>query len=300
MGTVLEVTLCGGDNETKQRTVEALFISAAHLDTLFTTFLPESPVSRLNARAGRGAESVPPEVADIVSLSLSYWQQTAGAFDITIGPLMNLWRQATATHTPPSPAAVRQARSHVGSEKIKVSSPEHLTLTQAGMTIDLGGIGKGYALDRLVDLLQTQGLSNGLLDFGQSSIWALGAPPEAKGWRLLVQYPHAGIVGIITLSDRALSVSGSMGQAFEVNGNRYGHVIDPRSGEPLRRDLLACVLAPSAAQAEALSKALLILGEETGIALLQRFSGVEGLLVEASGQRWMTSGWTQATAFVSY
>jgi thiamine biosynthesis lipoprotein len=159
------------------------------------------------------------------------------------------------------------------------------------MAIDLGGIGKGYALDRLTSLLRSQGLSQALLDFGQSSIWALGIPPDAEGWHLLVQQPDGETADLITLRDQALSVSGSLGQTFVVNGDRYGHVIDPRSGEPLRRDLLACVIAPSATQAEALSKALLILGEHEGVALLQRFPGVEGLLVEAGGRRWMTPGW---------
>jgi thiamine biosynthesis lipoprotein len=168
------------------------------------------------------------------------------------------------------------------------------------MAIDFGGIGKGYALDRLAALLRAQGVTNAMLDFGQSSIWALGTPPDAQGWRLLVQQPNGRHAGIITLHDQALSLSASLGQSFVANGQRYGHVIDPRTGEPLRRDLLACVIAPSAAQAEALSKALLILGESEGIALLQRLAGVEGFLVAASGQHWMTKGWTPAVAFAPY
>ena len=291
MGTVLEITLCAPDTAQGQHTLETLFTSATHLDALFTTFSPDSPVSHLNLLAGRGAQTVPPEVADILSLSLSYWQLTGRTFDVTVGPLMALWRQAAATHTLPSPAAVRRARSRVGSEKVKLSAGDQVILTRSGMALDFGGIGKGYALDRLAEVLKAQGLSAALLDFGQSSIWALGAPPDAAGWRLLLQQPNGGTVGIITLHDQALSVSGSFGQPFAVNGARYGHVIDPRSGKPLRRDLLACVLAPSAAQAEALSKALLILSEHEGIALLQRLPKVEGLLVEAGGQRWMTPGW---------
>ncbi len=296
MGTVLEITLCATDAVQGRRTMDTLFSTASRLDTLLSTFSPDSPVSRLNARAGRGAEVVPPEVTDLLSLSLSYWQTTDGTFDITVGPLMALWRQAVATRVLPSPTAVQQARTRVGSEKIKLSSDGRVSLTRPGMVIDLGGIGKGYALDRLTGLLRERGLSQALLDFGQSSLWALGAPPDAEGWRLLVQQPDGGTVGIITLRDQALSVSASLGQTFEVNGNRYGHVIDPRSGEPLRRDLLACVIAPNAMQAEALSKALLILGEHEGITLLQRFPAVEGLLVEVGGQRWMTSGWASKEA----
>ena len=297
MGTVLEITLCSTDTAQDQQTLAALFTSAARLDSLLTTFSPHSPLSRLNARAGRGAQPVPPEVAEVLSLSLSYWRLTGGTFDVTVGPLMALWRQAAVTHTLPSPAAVQRARARVGSEKLRLSSAGRVSLTRTGMAIDLGGIGKGYALDQLAGLLSKQGITNALLDFGQSSMWALGAPPDAAGWRLLVQQPDGGTVGVITLHDQALSVSGSLGQSVTVNGQRYGHVIDPRSGEPLRRDLLACVIAPSAAQAEALSKALLILGEQQGIALLQRLPGVEGVLLDAGGQRWMTKGWAQAVAF---
>jgi thiamine biosynthesis lipoprotein len=297
MGTVLEITLCATDAVQGQRIIDTLFTTTSHLDTLLSTFSPDSPVSRLNAQAGRGAAAVPPEVTDLLSLSLSYWQLTDRTFDITVGPLMALWRQAAAIRALPSSAAVQQARTRVGSEKVKLSPDGRVSLTRLGMAIDLGGIGKGYALDRLIGLLKEQGLSQALLDFGQSSIWALGAPPDAEGWHLLIQQPDGETVGIITLHDQALSVSGSLGQTFEVNGNRYGHVIDPRNGVPLRRDLLACVIAPDATQAEALSKALLILGEHEGITLLQRFPGVEGLLVAAGGQRWTTSGWaSQETA----
>jgi thiamine biosynthesis lipoprotein len=297
MGTVLEVTLCVTDTAHDQQTLAALFTSAARLDSLLTTFSPHSPLSRLNAQAGRGAQPVPPEVAEILSLSLRYWRLTDGTFDVTVGPLMALWRQAAVAHTPPSPAAVQRARARVGSEKLRLSPEGRVSLTRTGMAIDLGGIGKGYALDQLAGLLRKQGITNALLDFGQSSTWALGAPPDAAGWRLLVQQPDGGTVGVITLHDQALSVSGSLGQSVTVNGQRYGHIIDPRSGEPLRRDLLACVIAPSAAQAEALSKALLILGERAGIALLEKLPGTEGMLTAGEGKMWMTKGWARSVAF---
>jgi len=299
MGTVLEITLCANDVNQGREVLETLFISASRLDAQFTTFSADSPVSRLNAYAGRGAEAVPPEVVDILSLSLSYWRLTGGTFDITVGPLMALWRQAATTHTLPSPAAVQQARARVGSEKVRLSTAGYVALTHPGMTLDLGGIGKGYALDRSAGLLRQHGIARALLNFGQSSIQALGTPPDAEGWRLLLQRSDGRAVGIITLHNQALSVSSSLGQIFEVNGHRYGHVIDPHTGEPLQRDLLACVIAPDAAQAEALSKALLILGERDGIALMQHFPGVEGLLIEADGRQWMTPGWARAVAFTS-
>ncbi|MGH8005617.1 MAG: FAD:protein FMN transferase [Candidatus Binatia bacterium] len=303
MGTVLEVTLCTTDAAQGQPLSDVLFTSALRLDSLLTTFSPDSPVSRLNAYAGTGAQAVPPEVLDVLTLSLRYWQLTGGTFDITVGPLMTLWQQAATVHRLPSPVALQQARACIGSEHIKLLPNGTVALRRHGMGLDLGGIGKGYALDQLVNLLRRGAACcaptlNALLDFGQSSIWALGRPTDAEGWRLLLRQPDGAPAGVVTLRDQALSVSGSLGQSFAVNGRQYGHVIDPRTGAPLQRNLSASVIAPNAAQAEALSKALLILGEQQGIALLQRLPGVEGLLIEAHGQRWMTTGWIQATAFV--
>jgi thiamine biosynthesis lipoprotein len=300
MGTILEITVCTPASSFEaQRLLQSLFTTATRLDSLFTIFSPNSPLSRLNASAGGESKAVPPEVTAILSLSLDYWRLTHGAFDVTIGPLMAVWRRAETTQTFPSASALQQAYACVGSEKMRLSSNGNVTLTHPGMSIDLGGIGKGYALDRLATALREPGKTNALLDFGQSSIWALGTPGNAPGWRLLVRQLDGRNVGIVTLRDQALSISGSFGQSFTVQGQHYGHVIDPRSGTPLQRDLLACVIAPTAAQAEALSKALLILGEQQGIALLQRLPGVEGLLVEAEGQRWMTAGWRQAVAFIA-
>lgn len=299
MGTVLQVTLCHAEAWQNQAAADQLFASATRLDQLLTTFSAESTISRLNAHAGRGPQAVPVEVATILSLSRQYWQLTHGSFDITVGPLMNVWRQAATTQALPSPVALQQARVRVGSDKLVLGSDGTVALARSGMVLDLGGIGKGYALDSVSAALTARGVVNALLDFGQSSMVALGHPPDARaGWRLLLRSPSGQTVGVVTLRDQSLSVSGNFGQDFVIRGQRYGHVLDPRIGQPLRRDLLACVLAPSAAQAEALSKALLVLGEREGIALLERLPGVEGLLHEGNGHRWMTAGWASATAFV--
>lgn len=295
MGTVLEITLCNGQ-QTPSR-FDDLFTQVTALEDQLTTFSPNSAVSQLNAQAGHGPMAVSPAVHEILTLSLRYWQQTRGTFDVTIGPIVTLWRQAAESDTPPSAAARQQARARIGGNLITLSPNGQVSLPRAGMRLDLGGIGKGYAIDQLKSVLQQQQQSNALLNFGQSSIWALGAPPDAPGWRILVQRPDGEPAGVITLRDQALSISGTMGQPFIINGRHYGHIIDPRTGRPIQRNLQACILAPTATQAEALSKALLVLGEKRGIALLQQQPGVEGLLLDADGHRWMTKGWQAATQF---
>jgi len=300
MGTVLEITLCADQITSAQQPLDSLFATATLLDSLLTTYDPNSPVSRLNAHAGRGSFTVPQKVVDLLLLSRQYSQLTQGTFDITVGPLMALWRETAQRQVLPSQKALQQARATIGSNHIHLSLNHTVALSRPGMAIDFGGIGKGYALDQLVAQLKQQHIRHVLLDFGQSSLWAVGTPPNAVGWRILVQQPDGHPVGVITLHDQALSISASMGQSFEIKGQRYGHIIDPRTGSPLQRDLLACVIAPTAAQAEALSKALLILGEREGIALLQRLPGVEGMLMETNRGQWVTPNWQQAVTFSSY
>ncbi len=296
MGTVLELTLCADDPAPLRQQFDPLFTTATHLDTLLTTYNPTSPVSRLNAAAGQGPFTVPPEVSDLLTRSLHHTKVTRGTFDVTIGPLMGLWREAERRQTVPTRKELRKVRRRIGSAQVGLLPP-HSVVLKPGMALDLGGIGKGYALDQLQQQLTRQHIQHALLDFGQSSLWALGAPPDAPGWRILLQHSNGTHVGVLTLRDQALSISASMSQVFEIKRRRYGHMIDPRTGQPLRRDLLACVIAPTATQAEALSKALLILGEHEGIALLRRVPGVEGMLSETMGASWMTPGWRQAVAF---
>ena len=296
MGTVLEITLCQSQQTVSQ--FDDLFTQVSALEAQLTTFSPTSAVSQLNAHAGQGPQPVPPAVYELLTLSLRYWKQTGGTFDVTVGPIVTTWRRATDNNRFPTQEELQQARARIGARFVSLSANGHAALKRVGMRLDLGGIGKGYAIDQLQLLLsQAQQQPNALLNFGHSSIWALGTPPDAPGWRLIVQRPNGEPAGVITLRDQALSISGTMGQPFVVNGQQYGHIIDPRTGQPLQRNLQACVLAPTATQAEALSKALLVLGEKQGIALLHTLQGVEGLLLDTEGHRWMTKGWQAATQF---
>jgi thiamine biosynthesis lipoprotein len=296
MGTVLEITLRAGSEGAGREALEALFAEAARLDALLTLYDPASELSRLNRAAGQGPVPVAPELASILDASLGYARLTGGSFDVTVGPLVALWKRAGETGTAPTAEAIARARARVGAEQIRLT-PSGVELAREGVAVDLGGIAKGWALDRMLPLLRARGIPTALLDFGQSSVWALGAPPGAKGWRLLARGPDDAPLGVLTLAGQALSVSGSLGQWVEIGGRRYGHVLDPRSGLPLERRRQALVVAPSAALAEALSKALLILGEAEGLALVAAQPGCQGLLADADGGVWETPGWRAAVRF---
>jgi thiamine biosynthesis lipoprotein len=296
MGTVLEITL-HAPGAAARPVFDALFAVAERLDRQLSVYDPDSDLSRVNARAADAPQAVPPEVAEVLRRAQSYTELSGGAFDITVGPLVTLWTQAAERGALPSAADLAQARARVGPDVFRVDDEDRVHITRRGARLDLGGIAKGYALDWMLPLLRERGIANALLAFGQSSTWALGAPPGQPGWRLLVRGPDASLLGIITLRDRALSVSGSLAQFVEIGGRRFGHVLDPRSGQPLVRRRQALVVAPDATAAEALSLALLILGEREGVSLIEAQPGCEGLLVDAAGGRWATPGWQEAVAF---
>ena len=296
MGTILEITLLAPDTPLARKTLDELFELAQRLDAALSRYDPASELSKLNRSAGQGAILVGPALAQILAASVGYTRLTRGSFDVTVGPLVALWTRAGETGVLPNAEEIEQARALVGAEQIRVEA-SGVALARAGVSADLGGIAKGWALDRMLPLLRERGIDHALLDFGQSSLWALGAPPGAAGWRLLARGPGDGALGVLTLSDQALSVSGSFGQSTLIGGRRYGHVLDPRSGRPLERQRQALVVAPDAALAEALSKALLILGEAEGIALIAAQPGCEGMLVDAEGGSWETPGWREAVRF---
>jgi thiamine biosynthesis lipoprotein len=298
MGTVLELTLFGSDESALVRAREDAIAEVERLEGLFSTWRPESDVSRLNRSAGRGLVPVDPEVAALLARSVELARATHGSFDITVGPLVELWRDAAARDALPDPGALAAARGLVGLDRLEVQrrADGASAALSAGGAVDLGGVAKGWAIDRVRELLVGR-VDSALVSFGQSSTWAIGRPPGAPGWRLLARAPDGGFAGILTLRDRALSVSGSLGQWNEIGGRRYGHVLDPRSGEPLTRGREAIVVTRDATLAEALSKALLVLGPDEGIALIEDWPDAEALLLDEDGGAWRTRGWQSETHF---
>ncbi len=298
MGTLLELTLVGRDRAALAEARDAVVEEVERLEAMLSTWRPDSEVSRLNAAAGGSPVPVDAEVAELLARSLALSRATRGTFDVTVGPLVALWVGAAARGSLPTEEMIAAARARVGPDRLAVlveADGARATLAE-GSAIDLGGVAKGYALDR-VRVHLGDAVDAALLSFGQSSTWAVGRPPDASGWRLLARAPGDGFSGVLTLRDQALSVSGSLGQWSEIEGRRFGHVLDPRSGWPLIRRREALVVGGDATEAEALSKAVLVLGPEEGIALVERWPGAEALLLDADGRSWRTRGWDAATRY---
>jgi len=299
MGTVLEITLVAANEASGRAALAELFALVEQIERALTIFDSDSSVSRLNRAAGRGPQRVDAELAELLARARDHAELTGGAFDVTVGPLVALWTGAAARGVLPSEAELAAALARVGWEKVRVFGGGRVALDAAGVTVDLGGIAKGWALDRMRVVLERHDIDRALLNFGQSSVWALGRPGAVAAWQLLARGPGDAFLGVLHLRDLALSISGSLGQSVEIAGRRFGHVFDPRTGRALQRRRQALVVGPDATLAEALSKALLVLGEEEGLRLVAAQPDCEALLVDADGGVWRTPGWDAATGFAS-
>ena len=294
MGTVLEIDLRGGD----RALLDALFARVEELESLVSSYRPDSDVSRLSAAAGGGPQPVHAEVARLLEACVGYTELTYGSFDVTVGPLVELWTDAGQRGLRPASDVIARARTRVGADKLRIDRGALTAeLLEPGMKVDVGGIAKGTATDALASLLEGTDVAAALIDFGGSSLHALGAPTGEPGWRVLLRDGSGGVAGIVTLRDQALSVSSSLAQFVEIEGVRYGHVLDPRSGEPLSERRLATAVASSGELAEALTKALLVLAEAEALALVESIEDAEALLIDEAGRRSSTSGFEQAVRF---
>jgi thiamine biosynthesis lipoprotein len=273
MGTLLALTAPAHGRPGGR--AERVFAAVARWERVMSRHDPRSPVSAVNRAAG-GAEVISPDLARVLRQARALARRTGGCFDPTMGPLVDLWQRAGRRGVAPAARALAAARARSGWEALRVRG-NRVALARRGMSLDLGALGKGFALDEIRRALRGRGPS-GLLNFGESSLVPLG-PASGRGWTVMIRHPWGGFVGAVQLRRRACSTSGAHGQTVTVAGRWRSHVVDPRSGRPLRRRAQVTVLAPSAAVAEAVSTAMLVAGRDAMPGLARRF-GVDACWVE--------------------
>jgi len=265
MATRFELVL-HGENTTRLRAAgEAALKEVERLEADLSLFRPTSEIARVNASSAREPVRVSPAVFRLLQHARQLQSESGGAFDITVAPLVRCWGFMHGTGRVPEPAEIDAARSRSGMAHVMLDE-QNLTVRfdQEGVMIDLGAIGKGHAIDCAVESLREAGVTSALLHGGTSTVYGLGAPPGAEGWKIAIasapdQPPRQTAV---VLRNNALSVSAVWGKCFEADGKKYGHVIDPRTGWPVNNAVQAALVLPSATETDALSTALLVLGLE--------------------------------------
>ena len=271
MGTRWEVVVPGDDRARLRGAAEEVLDEVERLEAQLSKFKYESEVYGINARAASEPVRVEPRLFNLLGRSLEISQATDGAFDLTVGPLLRAWGFVGGGGRLPEPEAVAAARELVGWELVELDDEAStVRFRREGVSLDLGAIGKGYAIDRSLVLMEDAGVDRALIHGGTSTVFGLGAPPEAEGWRIALRDPRGGeqdALGELLLRDRALSLSGPHNKSFRSGDRLYGHVLDPRTGEPTQGALLAAVGHNSATLTDALSTALLGLGAD-GLGIL--------------------------------
>jgi thiamine biosynthesis lipoprotein len=274
MATRFELVLYGDDPIRLRAAGEQALHEIERLEGQLSFYRADSEVAWINSRAAEGPVRIDPRLFHLLMRCADLSKKTDGAFDVTVGPLMRAWGFADGSPRVPDRSALAAVRNVVGMQNVELYEEDFtVRFKQRGVEIDLGGYGKGYAVERAASILRENGITSALLHGGTSSVFAVGAPPLEAGWKIALSAPFGGGENqtTIELKDSGLSVSAAHGKSFNVDGCMYGHVLDPRTGEPARGALAAAVTGPSPSVCEALSTALLVLGESWGPELKSRF-----------------------------
>lgn len=266
MGTFVELSSYGTSREKIIKAMDDAFREIKRIEGLFSKYDEASEISRINRLAGERELIIAREVFDVIEHSLYYSKLSDGAFDITVAPLMDIWRFDQSDPFIPDDITIENALEYIGYEKV-VMNKENLSVhfLDSRVKIDLGGIVKGYAVDRAKEVLRSGGLSNALINIG-GNIYAMGSPPNRRAWQVGIQDPRDRdkLVHKLDLKDGAVSTSGDYEKFFIVNGKRYFHILDPRTGRPVQGAISVTVLADSAEEADALSTAAFVMGIKRG------------------------------------
>lgn len=273
MGTRFKITLYAPDAATANRAAREAFARITTLDGIMSDYRPDSELMRLCRKAGGEPVPVSEELFFVLSRGQEVSRLSGGAFDVTVGPVVHLWRLARRTERLPDPDDLKKALALVGYEKMRLDPKARtVRLLVSGMKLDLGGIAKGYAADEALKVLARHGIARALVAAG-GDIAVSGPPPDADGWTIGVaplEDPDRKPGRYLVLKDAAVSTSGDAEQYVEIGGKRYSHIVDPHTGIGLVGRASATVVAPHGILADSLTKAVIVPGPERGLATIDR------------------------------
>lgn len=284
MGVPFTITVYSADEPAANAAAQAAFSRVKQLNALLSDYDPDSELSRLCRDSGPGRPiKVGPELRFLVGRSLELAKQSDGAFDISVGPIVQMWRKARRKKALPDPEALHAALQLVGYQSICLDdSTQTVELFKPGMKLDLGGIAKGYAADEALAVLKRHGITQALVA-AAGDIVAGDPPPGRDGWRIGIaslERPDAPPERFVQLRNHAISTSGDAYQYIEINGKRFSHIVDPKTGLGLTRRMSVTVIAPEGVTADSLASTICVLGPEKGMQLVEKTTGVSAIFVE--------------------
>lgn len=282
MDTVVEYTIVAPSHEDARAAMEH---AHAEMERVAQLLWEEDSLSQIYAfNHAAGTITLNPEAGDFLRRTVAYYEASGGAFDPTVKPVLDLYDFLAESPTPPSSAAIRERLPRVGMEALSFDATTPHTFSPGRLTLAVGGVAKGYAVDRAVQVLREHGIAHAIVNAG-GDLYCLGAH-NGRPWVVGIRHPDdpAAILDTLYLSNRAVATSGDYQRFFTHEGVRYHHLLDPRTGQPARRSRSATVIAPTTEQADAMATALFVAGPDTGIALLDSLPNVEGMVIDSLAQ----------------
>ena len=265
-----------------------------HINSLMSTYIPDSQLSEFNQSRETGWHAVDSELAQLVATALTISEQSEGAFDITVGPLINLWGfgPGDTTFTFPTATEINIAMRSIGYQNLEVRlDPPALNKKIIDLYIDLSAIAKGYAVDAIAQILNENNIVNYMVEIG-GEIKGMGVAPHGNPWRIGIETPNfqrGGVEQIVSLRDVGIATSGDYRNYIEHNGNRYSHTIDPRNGYPINHNLgSVTVIHESTAIADAWATAFMVLGAERSFQLSKE-NNLSGILITREGANYIST-----------
>src|SRR6266567_103296 len=283
MGTVFEIAAYDQSSEHASNAIERAFQQIVRLDDLMSNYKPDSTLSNLNRSAHFQAEKVPSDLYRVIDQAVQFSRLSDGKFDISIAPLVNLWKAALRGEGTPSRAQQEDVRSCVGYEKIELSPPDRISFRSSCLQLDLGAIGKGYAVDRAAEVLHSMGIRDALINAGGSTIFAMGAPPGQNAWLVHLRDPSNKVDPQVMLKDASVSTSEQTPPSL-LGNDTAGHIIDPETGMPLKTIFAVSAISRTATVSDALSTSLLLLGPTKGKTLIKSTSDVSAIWISPDAQ----------------
>jgi FAD:protein FMN transferase len=285
MGSPFEITVVAADEATAWRAVEAGWAEIDRIEELISSWRETSETSAINRAAGGEPVHVSRELYDLVARSIKVSRLTGGAFDVTFGAVGRLWDLKADPPRLPDPAAIAAALELVDYRAIELDADApSVHLAKPGMLLGWGAIGKGYAANRAVGVLRSAGALGGLVNAG-GDIVAFGRQEDGSPWRIAIAHPlrPQQVFAFLEVENQAVVTSGDYERYVEIGGVRYAHIIDPRTGWPVRGVRSVTVVCPDGELADALATATFVMGVTDGLALIDRLNGVEAMVVDDEG-----------------
>ncbi|MGE5054594.1 MAG: FAD:protein FMN transferase [Acidobacteriota bacterium] len=278
MGTVFEIAAYDPSSQHASTAIDQAFQEIVHVDDELSNYKPESSLSKLNRSAHFHAETVPSDLYRVIEAAVQFSKLSDGKFDISVAPFVNLWKAALSGDAEPTLEQQQETKACVGYKKIEFIAPRQISFRSPCMQLDLGAIGKGYAVDRAAEVLRASGILNALINAGGSTMLAMGAPPGQSAWLVHLRDPSHRIDPQVMLKDESVSTSEQTTPSL-LGKNSPGHIIDPETGQPVQTEFAVSVIAKTGMMSDSLSTTLLLLGPAQGKVLIARMGEVSAIWI---------------------